>query len=81
MSGGERNDTMTDPTHPGTAHPGIGMIRADMPGARKAALLSVLMGEQVSADVLKHLEEDEVHVIGREMARIQSVTSPLKSGT
>jgi flagellar motor switch protein FliG len=46
-----------------------------IPGARKAALLSVLLGDEVSGEVLKNLEEDEVHIIGREMARIQSVSS------
>jgi len=47
----------------------------NIPGARKAALLSVLLGEDVSGEVMKNLEEDEVHIIGREMARIQSVSS------
>lgn len=51
------------------------LVRSDMPGPRKAALLAVLMGEEVTSEIFKHLEEDEVHVIGREMARIQAVTS------
>lgn len=38
-------------------------------GAQKAAVLMVTLGEQLSAEVLKHLDEDEVGLIGREVAR------------
>ncbi len=42
-------------------------------GARKAAVLLMMLGEQVSADVFKQLEEDEVEQISKELARIPSI--------
>jgi len=44
-------------------------------GPRKAAILSVILGEAASAEVFKALEEDEIHIIGREVAKIGNVTS------
>jgi flagellar motor switch protein FliG len=44
-------------------------------GARKAAMLLITLGEEVSAAVLKHLEEDEIQRIGQEMARSHSVSN------
>jgi len=44
-------------------------------GLKKAAVLLVTMGEAASALVLKHFNEDEVHVLGREVARLQQVTN------
>jgi flagellar motor switch protein FliG len=46
-----------------------------IPGPKKAAVLLVLLGEQMSAEIMKQLEDDEVHLLGREMARIGSVTT------
>jgi len=48
---------------------------AAIPGPKKAAILLVLLGEQFSAEILKQLEDDEVHLLGREMARIGPVTT------
>jgi flagellar motor switch protein FliG len=44
-------------------------------GVRKAAILLVSLGEDISADLLRQLEEDEVQQIGREVARLTSVSS------
>jgi flagellar motor switch protein FliG len=44
-------------------------------GAQKAAVLMVTLGEQLSAEVLKHLDEDEVADIGKEVARIPAITA------
>lgn len=46
-----------------------------IPGIRKAAVLMIILGEQVSGEILKHLDEDEVQMIGREVARVSSITS------
>ncbi len=46
-----------------------------MSGLRKAAILMVILGDQVSADIVKHLDEEEVHIMGREIARIGSVSA------
>lgn len=44
-------------------------------GTRKAAMLLILLGEQSGGDLVKQLSEDEVHQVGREVARIESITS------
>src|SRR5215467_15478000 len=44
-------------------------------GVRKAAILMVVLGDQASAEVMKQLEEEEVHLIGREMARIPAISA------
>jgi len=46
-----------------------------IPGIRKAAILLVTLGEEVSAELLRQLEEDEVQAIGREVARLNAVTT------
>ncbi len=53
---------------------------AAIPGARKAAILTVILGEVVSAEIFKELEEEEIHHIGREVAKIGSVTSEEAEG-
>ncbi len=52
---------MTDPDH--------------VSGLRKAAVSIIMLGEDISAEVLKNLDEDEVQLIGREIARIRSISS------
>jgi flagellar motor switch protein FliG len=44
-------------------------------GVQKAAVLMVTLGEELSGLVLKHLEEDEVAAIGKEVARIPAITA------
>src|SRR5229473_3703397 len=44
-------------------------------GLRKAAILLVSLGEDVSAELLRQLEEEEVQELGREVARLSSVTA------
>lgn len=44
-------------------------------GAQKAAVLMVSLGEQTGAEILKHLDEDEVASIGKEVARLSSLSS------
>lgn len=46
-----------------------------MGGAKKAAILTVCMGDAASAEILKELDEEEVAAIGREVARLQNVTA------
>jgi flagellar motor switch protein FliG len=46
-------------------------------GMQKAAVLMVILGEDTSAVVLRELDEDEVHRIGREVARIPVITSDM----
>lgn len=44
-------------------------------GKRKVAILMVILGDQVSAEVLRNLNEEEVHEIGREVAHINAVSA------
>lgn len=44
-------------------------------GAQKAAVLLLTLGETLGAEIFKHLEEDEVADIGKELARIPSITA------
>jgi flagellar motor switch protein FliG len=46
-------------------------------GLRKTAVLLVVLGEQVSAEIIKQLDEDEVQLIGREVARLPTITSEI----
>ena len=46
-----------------------------MSGSKKAAILTVFMGDAASAEVFKELDEDEVAAIGREIARLQNITA------
>src|SRR5277367_4747063 len=44
-----------------------------LPGIRKAAILMVILGEQTSAEILRNLDDEEVQLISREVARITSI--------
>lgn len=44
-------------------------------GLRKAAILSVMLGEVVTAEIFKELDEDEVERITREVARLSNISA------
>lgn len=44
-----------------------------VPGARKAAMFLMGVGNQISADVLRHLEPDEIRQITREISSLDAV--------
>src|SRR5579884_280156 len=44
-------------------------------GVRKAAMLLVVLGDQISGEIMRLMEEEEVQDIGREIARLPSMTS------
>jgi flagellar motor switch protein FliG len=48
-----------------------------VPSRRKAAILLVCLGEQAGAAILKHLNETEVQVVSREIARLSDVSPDL----
>lgn len=62
------------------------MVKTDKPevehltGLRKAAVLMIMIGDEASSEILKQLDEDEVQVISREIARVQSLTSEQAEG-
>ncbi len=43
-------------------------------GARRAAILLIVLGEQASAAIVKSLTEDEVQLVSREIAQLQSIS-------
>ena len=47
-----------------------------MTGLRKAAVLTLLLGEESSASVFKHLHEDEIEQIAREVALLGTIPAP-----
>lgn len=49
--------------------------RSELRGPQKAAVMMVALGDVLSGEVLKHLDEDEVAAIGREVARIPTITA------
>jgi flagellar motor switch protein FliG len=49
-------------------------------GRRKAAILMVMIGDEASSQILKELDEDEVQLISREIARVQTLTSEEAEG-
>ena len=48
-------------------------VQVGMSGARKAAILLLSLGEGPSAEVCKHLQEDEVEAIAKELAQMGNV--------
>ena len=42
-------------------------------GIRKAAMLLILIGDKSSAEIIKQLSEDEVQLVSREIARLESI--------
>jgi flagellar motor switch protein FliG len=50
-------------------------IQTVMSGTRKAAVVLLLLGEEVSSEVFKHLSEEEIEALAREMAALGPVSS------
>ena len=44
-------------------------------GARKAAMLMVLLGEEASGQLMRELSEDDVQAVSREVARISTISN------
>jgi flagellar motor switch protein FliG len=50
-------------------------IQQVLPGVKKAAIVALMLGEEASVSVFKHLSEDEVELLAREMASLGPVAS------
>jgi flagellar motor switch protein FliG len=48
-------------------------VQMGLTGTRKAAILTLVLGEEASAPILQHLHEDEVEAIAREVALLSGV--------
>jgi flagellar motor switch protein FliG len=54
----------------------IANVTSTLSGVRKAAVFTLLLGEESSAAVFKHLHEDEIEQIAREVAILGPVPAP-----
>ncbi len=45
----------------------------DIPGIRKAAILLLTMDEELSKEVIKDLEEEEIEAVGQEIAKLRLI--------
>ncbi len=52
-----------------------GGVRKELTGRQKAAIFLVTIGSEISADIFKHLREDEIESLTFEIARLESVDS------
>ncbi len=67
---------MSSPTGDALART-VSRLTYNMSGARKAAVLCVVLGDDIAAQLYRHLDEDEVHEISKELAALEHVTSEL----
>lgn len=49
-------------------------------GLQKAAVLLIVLGDQIGAELIKHLSEDEIQLVGREVARLKKITPAQSEG-
>lgn len=50
------------------------MTQTQLSGSKKAAIIMILLGDEASAGVFRHLEEDEIQEISKEISRLGDVT-------
>ena len=53
----------------------VGRAPDSLTGVRKAAMLLVLLGDKISAEMLKQFSDDEVQLVSREVARLEPISS------
>ena len=49
------------------------MEAQDIPGIKKAAILLLTMDEEISKEVIKDLEEEDIEAIGKEIAQLKII--------
>jgi flagellar motor switch protein FliG len=59
---------------------GRGIDVESLSGLRKAAILMVMIGDEASSVILRELDEEEVQLIGREIARVLTLNSEEAEG-
>jgi flagellar motor switch protein FliG len=50
------------------------VTQVELSGAKKAAIVMILLGDEASSSVFRHLDEDEIQEISKEISRLGSVT-------
>src|SRR5580658_1139268 len=56
-------------------NPDAANLNLPLPGIRKAAILMIILGEQISGEILREMDDEEVQLLGREIARITSISN------
>jgi flagellar motor switch protein FliG len=65
------------PSHAAQDHHEPALKKPDVSGARKAAIFCLSLGEDAAAEVFKHLGEDEVQLVLKELAQLPNVKSDI----
>jgi len=55
----------------------MAVVQKGLSGLRKAAIVSVLIGEERSAEVLRHLHEEEIERLAKEVAGLGAIASQI----
>src|SRR5947208_2584720 len=55
--------------------PGPRPTAEQMSGARKVAILCLTLGEDAASTIFKHLDEDEIELVSKELAALSNVRS------
>jgi flagellar motor switch protein FliG len=50
------------------------VAQAQLSGSKKAAILMIILGDEASSGVFRHLDEDEIQEISKEISRLGNVT-------
>ena len=51
------------------------MAQSHIPGARKAAIVLVLLGDEASAGIFQYMQEDEIQEISKEISRLGEINT------
>src|SRR4051812_45372187 len=49
-------------------------VEESFTGLQKAAILLIVLGDQIGGEILKHLTEDEIQLVAREVARLKQIS-------
>ena len=60
--------------------PPAGAPESGYTGLQKAAVLLIVLGEQIGGELVKHLSEDEIQLVGREVARLKKISPEQSEG-
>jgi flagellar motor switch protein FliG len=68
------------PAKPSDIAPEDPTVKVNLPGSKKAAILLIILGEEITSSILKEMDEAEVHRLGQELARAQAVPANVAEG-
>ncbi len=78
MDTATETEIQTNEPPPGMSSSSLMVRPADgIPGIRKAAILCLSLGEEAATALFKHLDEDEVQILSKELAMLPNVKSAI----